>query len=524
MFIIVCVLVSLCSCCKKYFVLVLVVSPLRGSLPPKATSKLSEFDLKVRRAAYLEIDHMLRDDASEAFPEDATSWCLTCNKQCRVWPSVEELQDFRPSTAHQGSTSSDAPLPLLMNGAGSTCIGWTCAGTRIADAHPAMLPFTVWKNERVERLEDIVWHENSKAFDAGGQLEQPMAASHEGHTICLAAEDVGLPWARVRSLSFLWKKSTLIWVGDQSSAVADFMEAFKCRPELSGDAYLIDDEHASEETRARCAAKGFHHPENVDSNYWCDVPDAHHLTPSQSLHKEAYMQLAAKKEYHPSKAFLMDLGQNPSADRPSCGGFVPRMITHGLLASQVKRRCFTKLECFYPTGVPRDGGWYSELISKLGTTDVMRLVGNGMCMPPSAAWLFFNLCHLVRRDVAETRQARSMLQQPHLSQGSLPSGDESDQGSDASCEFGGPSSAIGQDRGDDFRLKALDPAVKKALVELRAKISRRTPFTFQSSQLALPSQPHAPMSWFALAGVCGLVFDVASCRVVSRQIWLAVCL
>ena len=352
---------------------------------------------------------MLKDSASEAFPADATSWCQSCRKLCPVRPQLEDLHMMWPQ--REDESSEFAFPPLLMDGAGTTCVGWSQSGTQLADAHPAMRPYSIWRNERAVAGEDIIWHENSSKFDFHNHLEIPLQETYDSHTICLGAEDLGIPWARVRNLTFMWKKSSLIWVGNRANVQQEFMNIFKCQTVLTGDAYLIDNEHVAEETRARCSARGFHHNHpNDDLAYWCNVPDAHQLNPSQIEHKNRYIALSEEKNFHPSKGFLMDLGQNPSAQRASCGGFVPRMCTHGLLASKAKGRCFTKRECFYPSGVPAGGGWLKDLIDTMSNGDVMRFAGNGMCMPPSAAWLFFNLCHLERRDLVESKQAWSMVQ------------------------------------------------------------------------------------------------------------------
>lgn len=83
---------------------------------------------------------------------------------------------------------------------------------------------------------------------------------------------------------------------------------------------------------------------------------------------------------------------------------MPRFCTHGVIYSRGQRRPLTKREVFAPLGVPEDGGWYSHLIDELPYLQIVALAGNGMCMLPSACWLFFVLCHLERRDIIEQRE------------------------------------------------------------------------------------------------------------------------
>ena len=92
-----------------------------------------------------------------------------------------------------------------------------------------------------------------------------------------------------------------------------------------------------------------------------DIPDAHQYNPKQACHKKQYERLAITQQ-RSDGAFLVDLNQNPAADRASCGPFIPRLVTHGCVRSMQKGRNLTKRELMCPAGVPLEGGWYADVI------------------------------------------------------------------------------------------------------------------------------------------------------------------
>jgi hypothetical protein len=228
--------------------------------------------------------------------------------------------------------------------------------------------------------EDLMFHENSKRFDSQRLLHEPLAATHEFFTLVFGAEDIGLPWARKRSLSLGWKRSKLVWLGDLSSAADEFYSMFKEVPVLSGDDYLVDEEHVAPEMRELCASRGHWYDESADAETMISVPDEHLYNPTQLNHKLLYTQRCLKnmRSQHPSGCFQMDLNQNPLADRSSCGPYVPRMCTHGCLRSLVRGRNFTKRELLYAIGLPRNGGWLANLIDGWTYNEVLLL--NALCV------------------------------------------------------------------------------------------------------------------------------------------------
>ena len=120
----------------------------------------------------------------------------------------------------------------------------------------------------------------------------------------------------------------------------------------------------AEEIKSQCSFRGCHHGPEKDVVDMFKAPDAHQYNPIQVQHKLAYHRkyMRDQDNRHPSGCFHMDLNQNPVAERASCGGFLPRMCTHGCLRSLVKGRTFTKRELLYPAGVPQDGGWFRDLV------------------------------------------------------------------------------------------------------------------------------------------------------------------
>jgi hypothetical protein len=272
----------------------------------------------------------------------------------------------------------ELPSPLHMGAASTTCVGWTSQGAQLERGHPAMKPYYVWVLERAELQEDLIFHENSKRFDAQELLHAPLAASHSFASACFGAEDLGLPWARKRTLSVGWKNTKLVWMGsDPAKVVEDFLDMFRRVPVLSGDDYLVDDEHVVQEIRELCSTRGHWYDEATSMETVLSAPDTHMYNPTQRQHKGTYeaMYMGHQRAMHPSGCFQMDLNQNPLERPSSCGGFVPRMCTHGCLRSMLLGRTFTKREVMYPLGLPKGGGWLSGVIDGWSYNEV----------PPSAA-------------------------------------------------------------------------------------------------------------------------------------------
>jgi hypothetical protein len=256
-----------------------------------------------------------------------------------------------------------------------------------------MVAFMTWLCERRACQEDVIFHENSRKFDTTRELEDRMAGTHDALSICIGNEDFGRPWPRVRMLTVLWKRVSLTWDGppfDEAKRI--FSRMYKRKVLLDGDAYFVDEERAVPELLQQCSLRGHHYPSDFQDV--AAIPDAHHLTPTESLHKRMY---GDKMNSFEDAAFLADLHQNPAASHESCGSFIPRMVTHGHIYSFTQGRALTKREILSVSGVPPDGGWYKDILDECSISEVMHLAGNGLAMPPAAAWLFFVLGHLVRK-------------------------------------------------------------------------------------------------------------------------------
>lgn len=145
---------------------------------------------------------------------------------------------FRPCNSGPDDLSDEPnTTPLTINGAGSVCVGYSPRGTRLAQAHPAHRPFSIWKAERAAVMDDIYFHENAYTFPTE-HLQPPEGQGPSSHgivSILWGPESAGWPVNRKRRLSCGYNQERLQWVGP----LAARMGAYRVSPVRVRGIYLL---------------------------------------------------------------------------------------------------------------------------------------------------------------------------------------------------------------------------------------------------------------------------------------------
>eukprot|EP00969_Alexandrium_andersonii_P091329 4031815-Alexandrium_andersonii.AAC.1 len=124
----------------------------------------------------------------EMFPDGGLAWCLRGRSLSRI-----NLVVTQPDP-----TDEQKYAPLTVNGAGSTCCGWSSRNTHgnKGQAHAAKRPFTIWKCQRAMVEDDIWFHENSRNFPLDELLPPEGFENCKKHnmlSIVVGPEDLGWP-------------------------------------------------------------------------------------------------------------------------------------------------------------------------------------------------------------------------------------------------------------------------------------------------------------------------------------------
>lgn len=196
-------------------------------------------------------------------------------------------------------------------------------------------------------------------------------------------------------LSVSWKQSMYAWCGlELDVAEAEFRRLFERKIILHGDVYFQDHERACQELLRRAKGRGFHYQEGVTLK---DINPEHTLCPSSLRALQVYREKFADVPHA-----VVDLEQNPCF-RASNGELFPCMVTHGTHWSLRLGRPATSREMFSALGMQvmsaAESFFYPDaVLDALDFRQAARLAGNGMCLHPAAAFFFWVLGNLARRD------------------------------------------------------------------------------------------------------------------------------
>eukprot|EP00969_Alexandrium_andersonii_P193482 8545417-Alexandrium_andersonii.AAC.1 len=173
-----------------------------------------------RAQMYREMELLLYKNREQVFDPSTLAWCMRGRMRSRITPEV-----LQP-TVRDGV---ERHAPLMINGAGSTCCGWSSRNTagQKGVAHAAKRPFAIWKCQRSIVKDDLWFHENARNFPTD-ELYPPEeyrdCMKHKVLSVNVGPEDLGWPVNRRRKLSVGYNPETLIWMGpNQDNIQRDFM-------------------------------------------------------------------------------------------------------------------------------------------------------------------------------------------------------------------------------------------------------------------------------------------------------------
>ena len=123
------------------------------------------------KAAYVNIAKTLMDNRKWLFGPTAVSSCMVHDRQCLIVPRQMRL-----------ASGSCLAAPLSLNVAGTICVGWSSAGSRLGFAHPSELPHAVWLAQRLAReedaTEDMFFQECTEQYPAIKKIREPCSRTH----------------------------------------------------------------------------------------------------------------------------------------------------------------------------------------------------------------------------------------------------------------------------------------------------------------------------------------------------------
>lgn len=235
---------------------------------------------EARAEMHREMELFLYKNREEIFAEASLAWCMRGRLMSRITPNI--LQPIVRDGVERHA-------PLMVNGAGSTCCGWSSRNTagQKGVAHAAKRPFTIWKCQRSVVKDDLWFHENARNFppeELYPPEEYRHCMKHEVLSVTVGPEDLGWPVSRKRKLSVGYNPEKLIWMGpDQDSIQRDFMIKFHRGRSCTGDIFFKDSaDHIYDEFRQAARKRGFTLSNDTD---WGTFDPASLLSPGAKRRK-----------------------------------------------------------------------------------------------------------------------------------------------------------------------------------------------------------------------------------------------
>ncbi|CAE7319270.1 unnamed protein product [Symbiodinium sp. CCMP2456] len=331
------------------------------------------------------IDSFIKENRAEIFAGSA-SYCYVHDNMCLTDRGLH-LQD------------EQSQVPLRVNLAGTTCVGWSAVGSRKGFGHTSEVAHSVWLNERLHNAEalkeDMFIHECTMLYPAQEKLADPLSETHVVLSIKTGPQSQGFPSSRNRTLSAGLSKATTIWMGPTAPDLLqrDFDSIFATTMELSGNIFFLEDD----ETQRRCnidkavCQRGRNRLVLQSLNRWDLLQSC--LAPGAATRLREYDEKRANR-VDPEGAFLADVEHWPGQCLGSGGPLFPCQLKHGTVVSWQHQRAATGMEHLAAQGyhVFDVVGPKTPLYSLLSTLDdckLKQLSGNGWSLPAVCAWMLY---------------------------------------------------------------------------------------------------------------------------------------
>ena len=294
-----------------------------------------------------------------------------------------------------------------MSVAGSNCQPYSPMGRRLGSADERHIAFVVWSQQQIAARPHFVAFENSSHFPT-----EVLVKSFRQVYICVycivCPSDMGWPIHRRRLLLFAFDPRKYRWAGpdsddpspggpDPEAVRSEFMGLFRKKMEVSFEAFMVDSEQNIKERMQQVALSQkvyLRQGEEMKLN----VRDV--LSPSSRRHYDLYAEQFGKCGSR--IPFICDLSQNPVHRNMCSTTTMPAFTTSSC------RYCFSQMR--FPTfnemfamhgwaSLPAFAGARSLpfQMSDYSPTALTRMLGNGIALPPFAAFYAWCLSNLELR-------------------------------------------------------------------------------------------------------------------------------
>ena len=341
------------------------------------------------------IDSFIRENRAEMF-DGSSSYCYVHDNMCFTDRGLSLQDEQQPGQ-----------VPLRMNLAGTTCVGWSAVGVRKGFGHTSEVAHSVWLNERMHKAEvlkeDMFIHECTMLYPAQQKLAEPLSKTHVVLSIKTGPQSQGFPSSRNRTLSAGLSKTTMIWMGPTAPDLLqrDFDSIFATTMELTGDVFFLEhnetqrqrsiDKAVSQRGRNRLALQSL--------NSWDLLQSC--LAPGAATRLRDYDGLRACRA-DPEGAFLADVEHWPGQCLGSGGPLFPCQLKHGTVVSWQHQRAATGMEHLAAQGYhvfdivgPKTP--LHNILSTLDDCKLKQLSGNGWSLPAVCAWMLYVWSHTIKR-------------------------------------------------------------------------------------------------------------------------------
>ena len=362
-------------------------------------SSTSNEELKVSlKEAYASMSAWLIENRGSVFAPELCSPCVIHGRDC---PMAARLPD--------------GDGRLLLNFAGTTCVGWSTVGKRGGFSDGSERTHAVWMTQRIcmaeQRKEHGFFQECTRYYPVNSKLVQPLKRWFWVVHVQVCGTWIGYPSKRLRSLAFGGHHDSLLWCGPETpEKIQEEFDALFCRTTvLTGDSYLVAPEATVAAVYAKLASKRH--------NYW--DPNAgvsllgrgmlrSILTGAQLMRLQEYEDTYRRNTGMEPEKLIVDVEQNVGSPGDTSGPMFPSQLKHNTFYSCGKRRLCTGLEGMVANGwhifeneTSKFSSDLAPFLKTLTESQLKSLSGNGMSLPPLCAWFLFVAMNTRRRESAQ---------------------------------------------------------------------------------------------------------------------------
>jgi hypothetical protein len=375
----------------------------------QAASPNKKATVAERSAAYTAISEWVEANKSWIFPADATSWCDVHARPCPV----------RPVSARAGASPIDGGLergissPLRISAAGVCCQGWSNEGGGYGTGHPSEAPHAVYLQERKQffdgLLEDLAFNECTPRYPAEERMQNKFGNSATVVSIVTGPELFGWPCKRLRKLTAMINKGSLVWLGPDDIS-QDFGERFHKATALDGEILFMapDDERHLEYSKLAATRFFKLNPEHVANTPKRDLLQM--LLPPGAIARLAEWREASPKLQSENGVLICDVDHSIRAGSQG-GADWPVQLTHGSIMclkgdDADNWNLATGLEHFTAMGFrmhqPELGKFglskLRDIIADLPPYKQKALIGNGMHLLTQCSFMLYILANVAPVD------------------------------------------------------------------------------------------------------------------------------